>query len=291
MNDGPRIGALIDVLDRHGVAFIIGGTVGALAHGAPNDEPGDLDIIPATDAENLQRLARALDELEATPQTETGRWIRDAGGEYRWAEDGVERPARPHDPRDTATFDHSYTTSLGLLDVVPRIAGTHEELRRRATRLMVDGRQAWVAAPLDLLAGMTAARRPKDAPRVRHLRAVAPPAQGIGFIGFRTSRFDQMVALFRDRIGLSVIHEAPRATWFRLGVDAQLHVYADTDPDHGFFTTGPVIGLRVADVDATRRALEADGLRMLTDIERSENSAWCHFEAPDGTVLEIIGPS
>jgi hypothetical protein len=116
------------------------------------------------------------------------------------------------------------------------------------------------------------------------------PGQGIGFIGLRTDRFEEMVALFRDRIGLPVIHEAPGATWFRLGADAELHVYADTDADHAFFTTGPVVGLRVADVDATRAALEADGMRMLTDVERTASAAWCHFEAPDGTVLEIIGP-
>ncbi len=113
---------------------------------------------------------------------------------------------------------------------------------------------------------------------------------GIGFIGFRTSQFDAMVAFFRDRIGLEVIHEAPGATWFRLGTDAQLHVYADTDPDHAFFTTGPVVGLRVADVDATRRALEADGLELLTEVERTDRAAWCHVRAPDGTVVEIIGP-
>ena len=100
-----------------------------------------------------------------------------------------------------------------------------------------------------------------------------------------------MVALFRDRIGLEVIHQAPGATWFRLGVDAELHVYADTDPDHRFFTSGPVVGLRVVDVESTRAALEGDGLEMLTDIERTETAAWCHFRAPDGTVLEIIGPA
>ena len=112
----------------------------------------------------------------------------------------------------------------------------------------------------------------------------------VGFIGFRTDRFDEMVALFRDRIGLAVIHEAPGATWFRLGTDAQLHVYADTDPDHAFFTTGAVVGLRVDDVDATRAALETDGLEMLTEVERTDTAAWCHFRAPDGTILEIIGP-
>ena len=114
---------------------------------------------------------------------------------------------------------------------------------------------------------------------------------GIGFIGFRTDRFDEMVALFRDRIGLATVREADGAHWFRLGADAELHVYADTDPDHAFFTTGPVVGLRVEDVEATRAALEADGLEMLTEIERSGTAAWCHFRAPDGTVLEIIGPA
>ncbi|HET9416103.1 MAG TPA: VOC family protein [Candidatus Limnocylindria bacterium] len=291
MTDGPRLGALIDLLDRHGVAFVIGGSVGALAHGASGVQPGDLDVIPATDPENLRRLAAALAELEAVAQPTTGRWVIEEGsGEHRWVDDGVERPIAPHDPGDADTFDHSFDTTLGRLDVVPRIAGRHEDLRRRAARLAVDGREAWVAAPIDLLAGMTAARRPKDALRVRHLRSVARPTEGVGFVGLRTHRYEEMVSLFRDRIGLSIIHEGPGATWFRLGADAELHVYADTDPDHAFFTTGPVVGLRVADVDAMRSILEADGMRMLTDVERTAGAAWCHFEAPDGTVLEIIGP-
>ena len=114
-------------------------------------------------------------------------------------------------------------------------------------------------------------------------------AEGVGFIGFRTDRFDEMVTLFRDHIGLSILREAPGATWFRLGTDGELHVYADSNADHAFFTTGPVVGLRVEDVDATRTRLEADGLEMLTEIERSADAAWCHFRAPDGTVMEIIG--
>lgn len=116
-------------------------------------------------------------------------------------------------------------------------------------------------------------------------------AEGIGFIGFRTDRFDEMVTLFRDLIGLSVVREAPGATWFRLGMGAELHVYADTDPDHAFFTTGPVVGLRVEDLEVTRAGMKAAGLDMLTDIERADGAAWCHFRAPDGTVMEIIGPA
>ena len=113
---------------------------------------------------------------------------------------------------------------------------------------------------------------------------------GVGFVGFRTDRFEEMVAFFRDVIGLEVLRVVPGDARFRLGADAELHVYPDTDPEHAFFTTGPVVGLRVDDVDATRARLEASGLQMLTDVERSRSAAWCHFRAPDGTVLEIIGP-
>lgn len=292
MSDALDLAPLLETLDEHGVAYVVGGSVGALAHGAPDVRPGDLDVIPATDAANLSRLADALAAIGAEPVVETGAWRTDEAGEHHWVEDGVQRPPRALDPGDASTFDHSFATPHGRLDVVPRIAGAYGGLRSRASRLPIAGRAAWVAHPIDILAGMTGPRRARDGPRVRHLRsmAVAPTgSSGVGFIGFRTDRFEEMVGLFRDLIGLPVLREAAGATWFRLGVDAALHVYADSDPDHAFFTTGPVVGLRVDDVDATRAAVEAAGLEMLTEIERTDTAAWCHFRAPDGTVLEIIG--
>jgi hypothetical protein len=39
------------------------------------------------------------------------------------------------------------------------------------------------------------------------------------------------------------------------------------------------------------RAGPLDRNRTSTAIERAERAAWCHFRAPDGTVLEIIGPA
>lgn len=294
MTGHPQLAALLASLDEHGVAYVVGGSVGAMAHGAPDVTPADLDIVPATDAANLARLRDALAAMNANAPTETGEWRTDQAGEHRWVEDGVERPPRPLSPDDPDAFDHSFTTPLGRLDVVPRIAGSYAALRPRAARLAIEGREAWVAHPIDLLAGMTGPRRPKDGPRVRHLRGLAEApavADGIGFIGFRTDRFEETVGLFRDLLGLPVTREVPRATWFRLGSDAGLHVYAATDPDHAFFTTGPVVGLRVDDVVATRARLEAAGLEMLTGIERGNDAAWCHFRAPDGTVLEIIGPA
>jgi hypothetical protein len=122
------------------------------------------------------------------------------------------------------------------------------------------------------------------------VEAAPQSGSGVGFVGIRTDRFEETVGLFRDVIGLQVIREGPGATWFRLDSDAELHVYAESDPDHAFFTTGPVVGLRVADVEDARARMVDAGLEMLTDVERTESAAWCHFRAPDGTVLEIIGP-
>jgi catechol 2,3-dioxygenase-like lactoylglutathione lyase family enzyme len=294
VSEGPNLAALLDALDGHAVDYLVTGSVAAMALGAPDVSPADLDVIPATVPANLKRLAAALDAIGATAGPTYGEWGTDESGEREWVQDGRLRPARPLDPDDATTFDHSFESPDGRLDVVPEVAGTYEVLRPRAVRVHLAGADRWVAGPIDLLAGMTRPRRPKDGPRVHHLRSLAargPARPGVGFVGFRTNRFDEMVALFRDGIGLEVIREAPGATWFRLGSDAELHVYPDTDPDHAFFTTGPVVGLRVDDIDATRAQLAARGLEMLTGVERTQDAAWCHVRAPDGTVIEIIGPA
>lgn len=177
MSDGPDLASLLSTLDEHGVAFVIGGSVAAMAHGAPDVAPADLDVIPATDADNLRRLTDALAALGAEVPVETGEWQTDAAGDFVWVRDGIERPPRPLDPDDPASFDHSFTTALGRLDVVPVIAGPYAELRPRAARLPLAGRDAWVAHPADVLAGMTGPRRPKDGPRVRHLRSLVVAAE------------------------------------------------------------------------------------------------------------------
>lgn len=175
MSDGPDLAGLLSVLDEHAVDFVVGGSVAAVAHGTPDVEPADLDIIPATDAANLRRLSEALGALDVEVPVETGEWQTDAAGDFTWVKDGIERPPRPLDSGDPATFDHSFVTPHGRLDVVPVIAGAYADLRPRASRMPIVGREAWVAHPADVVAGMTGPRRPKDGPRVRHLRSLARP--------------------------------------------------------------------------------------------------------------------
>jgi sugar phosphate isomerase/epimerase len=59
--DAERI---VEVLDRHGVEYVIVGGVGARLHGAGR-MTYDLDLCPGWQPANLERLAAALRELDA----------------------------------------------------------------------------------------------------------------------------------------------------------------------------------------------------------------------------------
>ena len=171
--------ALVDALDAHGVRYVVVGSVAALLHGVPL-QPGDLDVTPALDPDNLERLARALKELGARqyPDEPFGRWEGDDDGERRWVAfepTAADRDARARwqpDPADVSSFDHLLSTLHGALDVVPEIAGTYEELRPRAVPIDIDGRRVWVESIADLLATLTLPRRKNDADRVRALRGL-----------------------------------------------------------------------------------------------------------------------
>ena len=60
----PDLRSLFRVLVAHDVAFVVMGSTAALLRGV-DLVPGDLDIIPALDEDNLSRLALALDVIEA----------------------------------------------------------------------------------------------------------------------------------------------------------------------------------------------------------------------------------
>jgi hypothetical protein len=175
----PDIEALLAVLDRHGVRYVVTGSVAAHLHGV-SLEPGDLDVTPASDRGNLARLAAALQEVDADLDSEEpfGKWETGDDGEHRWLAfeptdlDRKAREAWKPRPDDTASFDHLVRTRFGALDVVPGIAGSYDELRRRATPIEVNGRTVWVESVEDQLATLTTPRRGKDADQVQALRVI-----------------------------------------------------------------------------------------------------------------------
>lgn len=114
--------------------------------------------------------------------------------------------------------------------------------------------------------------------------------ESVRFVGIRTTRFAEMVALYRDVLRLVQVHDAPGAAWFRLADGTEVHVYGPGDEDHDFFGSGPVVGWRVADFRRAHDALSAAGIEFIGDVQRAGAVGWNHYRGPDGNVYEIIGP-
>jgi len=175
----PDVAALLELLNQHEVRYVVTGSAAAMLHGVVL-EPGDLDITPARGEENLRRLGRVLEAIDARqdPDAPFGDWETDADGEQRWVqrdatpEDVASRATWKPDPTNPASFDHLLQSRYGAIDIVPEVSGTFEELVPSAVAVERDGQRVWVEAIHDLLATITVPRREKDRDRVQQLRAL-----------------------------------------------------------------------------------------------------------------------
>ena len=151
--DAARV---LHALDAHDVEYALIGGLAVQAHGHTRTTQ-DVDIVPAPDPENLNRLAEALRELDARP---AGQRSRQAG----WAGSFAS---------DRAT---SLDTVAGGVDVHMRPPGAapYAELRERALVIEVLGAVVPVASRDDLIAMKRASGRPIDSGDVIALAAGEP---------------------------------------------------------------------------------------------------------------------
>jgi hypothetical protein len=169
----PDLPALFEILDAHSLRYVVTGSVAALLYGVEL-EPGDFDITPALDQDNLQRLVSILTEIEATPES-LGHWETKPDGEKRWVEDDVTAEALANwqpDLMNISTFDYLFHKCHGNFDIVPELAGGYEALRQGAVRKSAFGYEVWIAHVADVLAKLTIPRREKDVSRVQELRRI-----------------------------------------------------------------------------------------------------------------------
>ena len=144
---------ILRVLDRHHVRYVLVGGLAAVLHGAAHVTT-DVDVVPEDAQVNLERLSKALRELDAR--------IRATG-----EPDGI-------------PFDHSaeslsrvrvwnLQTSMGDLDITFQPSGTrgYDDLRRDVVTMEVRGVEVPVASLADVVRSKEAAGRARD-------RAVLP---------------------------------------------------------------------------------------------------------------------
>ena len=145
-------------LDRHQVRYVLIGGLAAVLHGSPLPTV-DVDICPASDTANLQRLAKALEDLDArvrTPDTAEGVQF----------------------PRDAQFLSRvallNLVTRAGDLDLCFMPAGTrgYDDLAIGASAVRVFDLSVPVASLEDVIRSKEAANRPKDLRALPVLRSL-----------------------------------------------------------------------------------------------------------------------
>jgi hypothetical protein len=149
---------LLSALHRHRVRFVLIGALAARLHGFPR-LTADADITPATDKQNLDRLAAALRELEARVYTES-------------VPEGLVFDCSP------ATLSRAniwnLVTVAGRLDLAFQPSGTegYDDLAKNAELFEAFGVKFEAASLDDIIRSKEAAGRPKDLDDVVLLRAL-----------------------------------------------------------------------------------------------------------------------
>lgn len=147
---------ILGALNRRGVRYIVIGGVAALVQGAPLVRTLDVDVTPAGDPENKQRLASALIDIEA-----------------RLRAPGLADPMEiPLDERTfTGMTTMTFTTRFGPLDLcfVPDGTTGYDDLAKDSRPVEINGIEFDVASITDIVRSKKAAGREKDADHVEIL--------------------------------------------------------------------------------------------------------------------------
>lgn len=152
---------MLDVLARHGVEYVVIGGFGVELHDVAVPPTRDVDITPATDPSNLDRLAAALDDLGARFRVPDG------------PPAGVAIPGGVTAEWLAGMVTLTLVTDAGPLDVslVPDGTTGYDDLILGASELEFENRKVPVAALEDIIRSKEAAGRVKDILVLPALRA------------------------------------------------------------------------------------------------------------------------
>jgi catechol 2,3-dioxygenase-like lactoylglutathione lyase family enzyme len=110
----------------------------------------------------------------------------------------------------------------------------------------------------------------------------------LAWVGTRTGNAEATVAFFREVLGLRLELERPGFWMLKLPDGSKVEIFGPDSPVNRHFTTGPVAGFLVDDVNAATAELRSAGVEILFEsgVDDSGN-AWVHFRAPDGNIYEL----
>jgi hypothetical protein len=149
---------LLRTLKSHKVKFVLIGALAARLYGFPR-LTADADITPAIDDANIERLAKALKELDARVYTES-------------VPEGLAFDCSPAALRRASMWN--LVTSAGRIDIAFKPSGTEgfDELSKEAEKFTAYGVTFLAASIDDIIKSKEASGRPKDRDDALILRAI-----------------------------------------------------------------------------------------------------------------------
>ncbi len=94
--------------------------------------------------------------------------------------------------------------------------------------------------------------------------------------------------MFRDIMRLSVVHTEDDFVELKARNGDTVELFDEASKYNTHFTSSPVVGFQVDDIEKGRRELEENGISLIGVIKRgNDGSAWQHFKGPDGNIYEI----
>jgi catechol 2,3-dioxygenase-like lactoylglutathione lyase family enzyme len=110
----------------------------------------------------------------------------------------------------------------------------------------------------------------------------------LAWVGTRTDNAEPTVAFFRNVLGLRLELEHPGFWMLKLPDASKVEVFGADSPINRHFTTGPVAGFLVDDIQDAAAELRSAGVEILLESEvDASGNAWVHFRAPDGNIYEF----
>ena len=109
----------------------------------------------------------------------------------------------------------------------------------------------------------------------------------LGWVGTRTEAAAQTVTFFTNVLGLEM-EKRDEDFWFcRLPDGGVVEVFGPRCEHNRHFTTGPVVGFVINDIEAGAAELRRAGAEVFGPYRAEDGGAWVHFRAPDGRIYEL----
>jgi glyoxylase I family protein len=109
----------------------------------------------------------------------------------------------------------------------------------------------------------------------------------LAWVGTRTDNFQPTADFFRDVLGLQIDLDRPGFQVLKLSDGSKVEIFGSDSELNRHFTTGPVVGFLVDDVDAAASELRSRGVEILLEEKDLSGNGWVHFRAPDGNIYEF----